>query len=863
MRRLYHIFTFVFMVVAFSGFIFGETHFTGKFSTAQEVHNVTTNATGTASCILTDEGLWYYITVEGLTGSINAAHFHNAPMGVDGGVVKTITNDFDGNTATGLWTPMDSEPLTDSLISELYAGNLYFNIHTAANPAGEIRAQLNVSSGTGLTAELTPEQETHSVTSNGSGTASLMLTDGGVAFKLTVDSLNDPINAAHFHRGPLGTNGPVVRTITQGFDGNTAVGFWTSDDSEPLTDSLIADLIAGNIYFNIHTASYPAGEVRGQVQLSGGWGFTANLDTAQQNHPVTNDASGSAALTLTDAGLAFKLTAEGLSGPMTAAHFHNAPAGQDGPVVRTISGDFDGNTASGLWTGDDSEPLTKEMIKELLTGNLYLNVHTAANPAGEIRGQVLLSEGTSLSTGLTDEQEVHTVDTSATGTANFTLTDAGLAFNVTVEGLSGPIQAAHFHNAAAGVDGGVVRTITNDFDGNTASGLWTPMDTEPLTDQLIDELLRGNLYLNIHTTNNPAGEVRGQIYGSGGTDLTASLTPEQEVHNVTSSASGSAAFTLTDAGLAFKLTVNDLSGPIQAAHFHHASAGVDGGVVRTISGDFDGNTASGLWTADDSEPLTDSLRNALLAGDIYLNVHTANNPPGEIRGQVFLSGGVGFTSRLNSEQEVHPVTSDGMGTSALTLSDAGLIFDITVEGLSGSINAAHFHNAPRGQDGPVVRTITDDLNGNTGFGVWRSSDSEPLTIDLTRELLDRNIYYNVHTGTYPMGEIRGQVDPEDLITAIEPVDNGGRIPEKFTLSQNYPNPFNPSTTIKFSLNRSAHTVLTIYNALGQKVSTLVDENLQAGAYQMTFNAEKLSSGVYFYRLEADGFKQTRKMTLMK
>ncbi|NIR95693.1 MAG: CHRD domain-containing protein, partial [Gammaproteobacteria bacterium] len=389
------------------------------------------------------------------------------------------------------------------------------------------------------------------------------------------------------------------------------------------------------------------------------------------------------------------------------------------------------------------------MIKELLTGNLYLNVHTAANPAGEIRGQVLLSEGTSLSTGLTDEQEVHTVDTSATGTANFTLTDAGLAFNVTVEGLSGPIQAAHFHNAAAGVDGGVVRTITNDFDGNTASGLWTPMDTEPLTDQLIDELLRGNLYLNIHTTNNPAGEVRGQIYGSGGTDLTASLTPEQEVHNVTSSASGSAAFTLTDAGLAFKLTVNDLSGPIQAAHFHHASAGVDGGVVRTISGDFDGNTASGLWTADDSEPLTDSLRNALLAGDIYLNVHTANNPPGEIRGQVFLSGGVGFTSRLNSEQEVHPVTSDGMGTSALTLSDAGLIFDITVEGLSGSINAAHFHNAPRGQDGPVVRTITDDLNGNTGFGVWRSSDSEPLTIDLTRELLDRNIYYNVHTGTYP------------------------------------------------------------------------------------------------------------------
>ncbi|MCH7858806.1 MAG: CHRD domain-containing protein, partial [Candidatus Marinimicrobia bacterium] len=139
--------------------------------------------------------------------------------------------------------------------------------------------------------------------------------------------------------------------------------------------------------------------------------------------------------------------------------------------------------------------LTDALIVELLAGNLYVNVHTAANGAGEIRGQVYLSSGTGFKARLTAEQQTHAVtDSSGMGTGSFTLTDAGLAFNVTVEGLSGAIAAAHFHNGAAGVAGGVVHTITGDFTGNTASGLWTSTDAEALTDALIAELLAGNLY---------------------------------------------------------------------------------------------------------------------------------------------------------------------------------------------------------------------------------------------------------------------------------------------------------------------------------------------------------------------------------
>ena len=82
-------------------------------------------------------------------------------------------------------------------------------------------------------------------------------------------------------------------------------------------------------------------------------------------------------------------------------------------------------------------------------------------------------------------------------------------FTVTVEGLE--FTNAHFHNEAVGVNGGVVRGIFDDFVGNTASGIWTSTDAQPLTDELIAELLAGNIYVNIHTTANPGGEIRGQL----------------------------------------------------------------------------------------------------------------------------------------------------------------------------------------------------------------------------------------------------------------------------------------------------------------------------------------------------------------
>ena len=89
------------------------------------------------------------------------------------------------------------------------------------------------------------------------------------------------------------------------------------------------------------------------------------------------------------------------------------------------------------------------------------------------------------------------------------------------------------------------------------------------------------------------------------------------------------------------------------------------------------------------------------------------------------------------------------------------------------------------------------------------------------------------------------------------------VPDYFFLSQNYPNPFNPTTTIKFSIPENNNVSIKIYDILGNEVAVLVDDNKSAGNYEVKFTADNLSSGVYFYKLQAGSFNQVKKMLLIK
>jgi photosystem II stability/assembly factor-like uncharacterized protein len=107
----------------------------------------------------------------------------------------------------------------------------------------------------------------------------------------------------------------------------------------------------------------------------------------------------------------------------------------------------------------------------------------------------------------------------------------------------------------------------------------------------------------------------------------------------------------------------------------------------------------------------------------------------------------------------------------------------------------------------------------------------------------------------------GKVTKYTAPTGITPIS--GQVPSDYNLSQNYPNPFNPTTNIKFSIPRQGFVTLKVFNSLGKEVATLVNEVTNAGTYVVDFDADNLTSGVYFYRLQSDNFTETKRMMLIK
>jgi hypothetical protein len=110
---------------------------------------------------------------------------------------------------------------------------------------------------------------------------------------------------------------------------------------------------------------------------------------------------------------------------------------------------------------------------------------------------------------------------------------------------------------------------------------------------------------------------------------------------------------------------------------------------------------------------------------------------------------------------------------------------------------------------------------------------------------------------------------------LKQIDNNGKssystfidvkleLPKKFVLEQNYPNPFNPNTNIRFQLPKDSRVSIKIYNMLGQEVSTLIDQDMSAGYQTISFDASKIASGTYLYRIEAGSFSNVKKMIILK
>ena len=155
------------------------------------------------------------------------------------------------------------------------------------------------------------------------------------------------------------------------------------------------------------------------------------------------------------------------------------------------------------------------------------------------------------------------------------------------------------------------------------------------------------------------------------------------------------------------------------------------------------------------------------------------------------------------------------------------------------------------------QTISNDITGNnetwSQFGLDLSNYADS-TIRL-------GFYFTSNGGGNYEGWYIDDIRIDGIVTGIGNIQN--EIPNNFNLFQNYPNPFNPTTKINYEIPKRSFVTLKVYDVLGKEVATLVNQDMSAGSYEINFDASELTSGIYFYRISAGSFTETKKMILLR
>jgi hypothetical protein len=335
----------------------------------------------------------------------------------------------------------------------------------------------------------------------------------------------------------------------------------------------------------------------------------------QEVPPVTTGAIGSGSFTLNPVSrrITGSLTVDGMTA--TSAHIHSASAGANGDVIVNLV-----QTSPGTWSVPDGTTLSESQASNFVSGDLYADAHSVANPNGEIRGQIGRDVYMS---HMTAAQQVPPTTSTATGVGRMVVNSVDRQFAATMT-LSGMTAiSAHIHIGAAGTTGPVLFSLTETPAG---SGVWVAPSDARLSDDQMNQLKAGNLYFDAHSAAFSNGEIRGQV----GSDVgVAMLNGAQEVPPTVSPGAGTGTLVIdpTTRGVSGTLTVTGMTPSM--ANVDTGAPGVNGPVDLQLT-----NTGTGTWTVAPNTILSADNYLAYKQGNLYFNAPSPQFPNGEIRGQV-------------------------------------------------------------------------------------------------------------------------------------------------------------------------------------------------------------------------------------
>ncbi len=483
-------------------------YFYANLEGAQEVPANASTASGVALITFntSTKALQLYGDYQGLSANVTGSHIHSGALaGSNAGVLVTLTNT--GGTTGTLFA---GAVLTVTDETNLLDGKMYVNVHNASFPGGEIRGQVTATDPANsffLNGQLQGSQQNPPAASTATGSFSSIVdaTANMVYLTGSFAGLAANATASHLHKGAPQTNGGTFVSLTP-----SAATTGTVHGISSITATNATDMLNGNTYVNVHNATYPGGEIRGQATMLSQYSFfITTLSGTNQVPPNASTAKGTVIVKFNNSSKVLELIGDyqNLAAAATGSHIHGpALAGANASVFFSLTNT--GGT-SGVLSGTTTLDASREA--QLFNGQMYVNVHNPTFPGGEIRGQLSgTSSGETYLRSAVMEGSQETVPNASTATANVTvlLDKIGREVYVTgsFTGLAAAAGSAHLHRGLPGANGPVVVTLSAT---NATAGTIT--GNAIVSSTFADSLINGLVYANIHNSSFPGGELRGQL----------------------------------------------------------------------------------------------------------------------------------------------------------------------------------------------------------------------------------------------------------------------------------------------------------------------------------------------------------------
>jgi Fe2+ transport system protein FeoA len=394
----------------------------------------------------------------------------------------------------------------------------------------------------------------------------------------------------------------------------------------------------GMLYANLHSKAYPAGEIRGQVQ-------PANNRAPSMGFAITAPDSGANITIMDDASMPFVPMWEAATDPDMDTLVYTWQLATSMSFETVIFEAFTGKAT--MLEANMAIVDSILFANGVMEGNSITLYHRAMASDGvfHVPGQsasVTLNNGeptTIYEATLSGVQEVPSVMTMGAGDVRAELTGDNLAISGNYDNLSSKITMAHIHIGKAGENGPVLFGLNLSLNEDSTSGSFESADNLfTLTEGQIDTLKMGGYYVNIHTENFPAGELRGQVMMQGDQKYYTVLSSKNAIPGNNSDAMGALSFSLDGMMLQYSGTFMDLEGEYDISiaggtHLHQGGPAETGGIIERIPATmFAMDSLSGSFSG--IVEMDSSGIELLRMGMLYANLHSKAYPAGEIRGQV-------------------------------------------------------------------------------------------------------------------------------------------------------------------------------------------------------------------------------------